>query len=268
MKSTPVIILTRPLAASNRLAMSLAQIGCPVMVCPTLSTETVPVTSLDLACLEDIDLIFFVSGAAVRAFGEQLQARGLHLKSNVQMAAVGLTTATEIGRVFGRMDVLLPAQGASEDSESLWKVMQARGNLPRHVLIVRGQSGREWFAEQLRQHGIQVSIHAAYCRTQATWGDDLVTRLHGFVASDHLPVIVSTSQQGILAFVRLVKQHGLYSWCRNGRFVITHSRHQQVLVEQFQFIDVKQSRQIFLSGIQDDVVLNTLRSVCKTVSCN
>lgn len=268
MKSTPIVMLTRPLAASNRLAMSLAQIGCPVLVCPTLSTETAPVTSVDLACLDDIDLIFFVSGAAVRAFGEQLQVRGLQLQTGLQLAAVGLSTASEIKRVFGRTDVILPETGASEDSESLWRVMQTKGKHPRHVLIVRGQSGREWFAEQLRQHGIQVSIHAAYCRTQATWDHDLITRLRGFAASGHLPVIVCTSEQGILALVRLLKQHGLYSWCGNGRFVITHARHQRVLVEQFQFIDVKQSRQIFLSGIEDDAVLSTVQSVCKTISCN
>lgn len=268
MSATPIVLLTRPIGASNRLAATFSHFGCQTLVCPTLSTETSPAASLDLASLDDVDLIFFVSGAAVRAFGEQLQAQGRHLKTTLQMAAVGLSTATEIARVLGRTDVILPEPCAPEDSESLWKVMQARGNFPRHVLIVRGQSGREWFADQLRQQGIRVSIHAAYCRTQATWDDGLVIRLRGFVASGHVPVMVCTSEQGILALVRLAKQHDLYSWCANGRFVVTHARHQEVLVDQFQFGDVQKRRQIFLSGIQDDAILCTVQSVCKSISCN
>lgn len=268
MSASPIVILTRPIGAASRLAATFSRLGCQTLVCPTLSTETLSTTAIDLASLDDADLIFFVSGAAVRAFAEQLQAQGRHLQTNVLMAAVGLSTASEITRVLGRTDVILPEPNAPEDSESLWRTLQARGEFPRHVLIIRGQSGRDWFADQLRQHGIRVSIHAAYCRTQATWDDDLVSQLRRFVASGCVPVIVCTSEEGILALVRLAKQHDLYSWCVNGRFVVTHARHQEVLVEQFQLGALQKSRQIFLSGIQDDAILDAVQSVCKSISCN
>lgn len=268
MKATPVIILTRPMGAATRLAECLSQIGPPVLVCPTLRIDTAAVVAADLGVLGDIDLVFFVSGAAVRAFGEQLVSLGMRLSPLLQIAAVGLSTASEISRVFGRTDVILPAQGDSEDSESLWRGIIARGALPRHVLIVRGQSGRDWFAEQLHQHGIQVSIHAAYCRTQATWDDGLVSRLQAFSVSAHLPVFVCTSAQGILALACLAREHGIYPWCREGRFVVTHSRHQEIISTQFLFSEAEKNRRIFLSGIQDNAILDTLKKVCKSVSCN
>lgn len=268
MKATPVIILTRPFDASMRLADSLSQIGPQVLVCPTLNIDTASVEVADLDVLDEIDLVFFVSGSAVRAFGDQLSSLGLRLLPSIQIAAVGQSTASEIDRVFGRTDVILPARGDTEDSEKLWEAIIQRGPLPRHVLIVRGQTGREWFAEQLRQHGVQVSIHTAYCRTQATWDVSIVNRLQALAASGHLPVFVCTSEQGILALASLLKEHDLYSWSRTGCFVVTHPRHREMISKQFLLTDTQKNRQIYLAGIQDDAILEKLKTVFKSISCN
>lgn len=267
MNATPVIVLTRPLGSSNRLMTALRPLGYPLCVCPTLRIETLPADASHLDVLKQIDLVFFVSGAAVRSMAEQLARLGLVFPSSAEVAAVGQSTASEIVRVLGREDVVLPVVGETEDSESLLKFLLARGRLPRHVLIVRGQNGREWFADQLRQLGVQVSVHAAYCRTQATWDDNLVGQLKAYESCAAMPVIVCTSEQGITALVRLVRQHGLYSWCRNGRFVVTHQRHLVALATQFMFNDAEKNIQIHLSGIQDDDILETIRLICHTSSC-
>ena len=218
--------------------------------------------------MQDVDLIFFVSGAAVRAFGEQLHALGLTLSPSVQLAAVGQSTASEITRVFGRHEMILPAPGETEDSESLWNTIQVQDRLPVHVLIVRGQSGRDWLAQQMRRKAIEVTVHAAYCRSQATWDDSLVAQLRDYAQASHPVVIVCTSEQGIVGLVQLFKQHHLDRWCRGAAFVVTHARHREVLVDQFLFSDTEKERQIFLSGIQDDDLIHTIRRVCQSISSN
>ncbi len=268
MKAIPCVVLTRPAGASNRLKARLSRRGCQALACPTLSIETLPAVAADLAVIKQVDLVFFVSGAAVRALGDQLLKLGLSLGSQVQLAAVGQSTAAEIRRVLGRQDVILPHEGHPEDSESLWKVLVSRGELARRVLIVRGQTGRDWLTQQFQQHGCQVSIHVAYCRRQATWKDPLVRRLQALAAADRLPVFVCSSQEGILALVRLVKLHSLYSWCRGGRFVVTHARHQDVLVDQFLFSETEKMTKISVSGVQDDAILRELETICKVLSSN
>ena len=157
MKAIPCVVLTRPAGASNRLKARLSRRGCQALACPTLSIETLPAVAADLAVIKQVDLVFFVSGAAVRALGDQLLKLGLSLGSQVQLAAVGQSTAAEIRRVLGRQDVILPHEGHPEDSESLWKVLVSRGELARRVLIVRGQTGRDWLTQQFQQHGQPVA---------------------------------------------------------------------------------------------------------------
>jgi uroporphyrinogen-III synthase len=52
------------------------------------------------------------------------------------------------------------------DSEALWAVLRGRVQWAgRAVLIVRGEGGRDWLAETLRQQGAQVHFVEAYRRT-------------------------------------------------------------------------------------------------------
>lgn len=268
MKAAPCILLTRPTGASNRLESKLSQRGYQTLACPTLRTETLPAVAADFAIFKDANLIFFVSGSAVRAFAEQLDALDLRMDPAVSIAAVGKSTAAEIERLWGRSDVLLPLQGQPEDTESLWSRLAMMDTLPQSVLIVRGQTGREWFAQQLRKHGCRVLYHAAYCRRQATWDSDLVVRLKALAQGSHLPVFVCTSQEGITALASLLNLNGLYSWSRAGHFVVTHPRHVDALADQFHLDEIEKNRRITLSDIHDNAILKTLESVCKVISCD
>ena len=60
-----------------------------------------------------------------------------------------------------------PAEdGGQFDSEALWAVLQPRCHWPGSAaLVVRGESGRDWLAEALRQQGAQVHFVEAYRRT-------------------------------------------------------------------------------------------------------
>ncbi|MFT3664547.1 uroporphyrinogen-III synthase [Piscinibacter sp.] len=58
-----------------------------------------------------------------------------------------------------------PAADAPQfDSESLWRQLSSRDWRGARVLIVRGESGRDWLADALRAHGATVDFVTAYER--------------------------------------------------------------------------------------------------------
>jgi uroporphyrinogen-III synthase len=62
-------------------------------------------------------------------------------------------------------DIVEPAADAAQfDSESLWRQLATRDWHGASVLIVRGESGRDWLAETLREHGASIDFVTAYQR--------------------------------------------------------------------------------------------------------
>ena len=63
--------------------------------------------------------------------------------------------------------VVTPPEAAGQfDSEALWGVLGSRLHWPgRSVLVVRGEGGRDWLADTLRQHGAALHFVEAYRRT-------------------------------------------------------------------------------------------------------
>lgn len=260
MNAKPCVILTRPADASHRLARLLKRAGWQVLSCPTLSIATCDPVRTTFDGLLDVDLVFFVSGSAVRAFAEQMKRLDVVLPAEVSMAAVGKTTADEIMRTFGRHEVIQPGPGDNEDSEGLWRALLLRPSLPKRVLIVRGQDGRDWFADQLRQHGSLVTFHAAYCRSQATWPAAMVLQLKSLADVGAPAIWVCPSEEGIRALARLATLHSLDSWLKSGQFVVSHARHVQALARALSLDDKQKKTQILVSNIQDNAILSSIDS--------
>src|SRR3546814_16708835 len=57
----------------------------------------------------------------------------------------------------------------TQDSEGRWRVLQPLLGTFKRVLIVRGQSGREWLGDRFQQAGIHVDRLALYDRQAAVW---------------------------------------------------------------------------------------------------
>jgi uroporphyrinogen-III synthase len=111
------------------------------------------------------DLLFFVSANAVLHFFSCRPA-GLSWPAGVRAAAPGPGTAAAL-RAEGlpAAAVVEPAEDAATfDSESLWERLRGDSWAGRRVLVVRGEDGRDWLAEQLRAAGAEVEFVAAYAR--------------------------------------------------------------------------------------------------------
>ena len=75
------------------------------------------------------------------------------------------TTRVLIGLGVSPAHIIEPASEAPQfDSEALWAQLRERDWPGAHVLIVRGDGGRAWLAQTLRDAGAQVAHVAAYQR--------------------------------------------------------------------------------------------------------
>ena len=229
----PLTVLTRPAGLNELLAQRLAQVGWGVTIAPALQikyraldvSERVP----DPA---DYDLIVFVSANAVEGYASQLACQHVWPASTLA-ACVGLTTAQSIRENFGdAIQVLHPAELDTQDSESLWRVITAAAKMPKLVLILRGQDGRDWLAEQFTAHGVSVQLHVAYCRERATWSPALQTQFLTWAKEDFQPVWLLTSPHGIASVMDQLKQSGSLDWAARCRYIVTHARLVEVLRNQ------------------------------------
>jgi uroporphyrinogen-III synthase len=82
-------------------------------------------------------------------------------------AATGPGTAAVLRRLGLAADQIVhPAADSPQfDSEALWRQLAVRDWLGCRVLIVRGDGGRDWLAERLRESGAHVDFVQAYCRS-------------------------------------------------------------------------------------------------------
>jgi uroporphyrinogen-III synthase len=122
----------------------------------------------DLESLPRPDIIIFVSRNAVR-YG--LPAIG---ETGASVAAIGPSTAAAL-TIAGRHVDIVPASGF--DSEALLAERALRDLRDRHVLIIRGKSGRELLAEELRQRGAEVSYLPVYQRERCQPDADSVVAI-------------------------------------------------------------------------------------------
>lgn len=221
----PLAVLTRPKGLNETLAHALMQSGWQVRLAPALQINRrvlgVGERTPDPA---DYDLIVFVSGNAVAGYASQLGDRYVWPESTLA-ACVGLTTAQSVRDAFGAaIEVLHPAPSDTQDSESLWRVITTRSTMPRRVLILRGQDGRDWLADQFQGRGIAVHIHAAYCRELATWSPDIQAELSVWAKNDRQVVWLLTSPHGIDSVMGQIERAGAANWASRCRYIVTHPR--------------------------------------------
>ena len=162
---TPVII-TRPLVQAMAFANQVAAIGRSAEIFPLLDIQALAdTTALDetLSKLSDFALVAFVSPNAVHAVFSRIQ----HWPANLAIAVMGAgsrAALAEHGIADANASIISPINPERTDSETLLEVLNFSALDGREVLIVRGESGREFLADALRSHGISVTQIAAYQR--------------------------------------------------------------------------------------------------------
>jgi uroporphyrinogen-III synthase len=187
------VIVTRPDAQCVSWVESLAAHGIhavalPLMrICAPLDTEPGAVVWRQLAANR---LVFFVSANAVAHFFALRPADATWPAGVVAGSTGPGTTAALRASGLAATQILEPAADSTQfDSESLWQQRLRQLDWQgATVQIVRGDGGREWLADTLREHGATVNFLAAYRRAEPDWSAPALALLDQALAqpADHL----------------------------------------------------------------------------------
>jgi len=208
-----VAILTRPAGRNEALAQQLAAHGVHGVALPAL--ELTPTTG-PAPSPQGFDLVVFVSGFAAQCYFQMLS--DTVWPDGVLAAGVGPTTQQAI-RASGLVPhgaTLCPSADTQQDSEALWQTLQTAQVHPKRVLIVRGNTGRDWLRQQWQRTGVDVQDFVAYQRRAALWSAAAGRKLRD--AAAHRPcVLLVTSADGARAIdanLRRLELTYLWGQCR------------------------------------------------------
>lgn len=249
-------ILTRPVGRNTIVRRGLIQRGWSVIECPALDIREVMEGAGEVPRPELFDLVVFVSRAAVTGYHSQLVAQGgVDWPLATRVACMGPVTAGVIHKVFGDgLSVLHPSPGLAQDSESLWPILMALEHPVKHVLIVRGQDGRDWLSRHLSQAGAKVVFHQVYRRQPAQWSDALNEHLLTLGRQTHPPTWLLTSPHGVEAIYKNLEALGLLEWFAHSSFVLTHER-LKPLLDNLLGQSVFDTTRCVVASPEDDVIL-------------
>ena len=172
------VLVTRPQPQADEWVAKLAQRGVDAVALPLLAiaapADSAAVTQAWLL-LPSLALVMFVSPNAVQRFFA-LRPAGQPWPAGLLAGGTGPGTHRALARE-GVPETLIRTPGAQDpayagpfDSEALWQCLAAEPWAGRQALIVRGEGGREWLADALRQQGAQLHFVEAYRRTAAVLG--------------------------------------------------------------------------------------------------
>jgi len=162
------VLVTRPVLQAREWVERLTLAGVPAQSLPLIGIEAV----LDPEPLREawrqlpsMRLALFVSPNAATHFFA-LQPAGGGWPDGVLAASPGPGTTETLRRLgVPTNQIVEPAPDAPQfDSEALWVQLAREAWQGAAVLVVRGTSGRDWLADQLREAGATVERVAAYRR--------------------------------------------------------------------------------------------------------
>lgn len=269
----PTLILTRPRLRNESLARRLEGLGCPVLSLPALELAPCAPSGDALPRPEDFDLVVFVSSFAARVYLDALKSQhaGDHWPAHTVAATVGAASARPLydaGWIPASAILHPDASLASQDSEALWALLQARSRMPRRVLVLRGQDGREWLGQRLEQAGARVKRLALYARRPLVWDATQAQAVTRAMTSGTRAIILLTSSDSTRALSANVGRHGLGSAFAASHFLVIHSR----IAHRLQSILVEsgwgEPAAITLCAPDEDAIVRSIQSLVASTSAS
>lgn len=160
------LVVTRPLAQAQSTVAALRRQGLDAVALPLIDIVALHDVQPLLQAWQDLQrlaCVMFVSANAVEHFMRQRPRHG-GWPPQVLAASTGPGTSAAL-RLAGVPQAVLVEPGADIfDSEALWQQLQQRDWSGRRVLVVRGEGGRDWLAQQFGAAGARVDFVAAYDR--------------------------------------------------------------------------------------------------------
>lgn len=218
------VIITRPQHMAQNLVTGLQQVGRKSIVFPLFDIESVSDNSeMDRAIsnLHQYALVMFVSPNAVDALFRRMMAmngNSLRWPSTTMIAVVGSASRQALkqyGVDSSNAHIVSPRNEIRTDSETLLAELDLTKLVGQQVLIVRADSGREFFADALRNAQVNVDTITAYRRVVPELDASRRQSLKSYLDAAGDWVITSSS---VLTT--------LLDWCSQLDHATLHSEHQ------------------------------------------
>ncbi|SIT40372.1 putative enzyme of heme biosynthesis [Paraburkholderia piptadeniae] len=236
------VVLTRPAGQSNALAKVLHDAGVATVEFPLIeiapADDEGPLRAA-LASLDRYALVVFVSPNAVDYAFARHDAIWPHALPVGVVGPGSVAALAKHGVEAPAYTVISPGasaddnDGARFDSEALYAALEASlGESAfegKRVLIVRGDGGREWLADRLREAGAEVETVAAYRRLVPEPSIGAWSRIHALLSGEsktpHAWLV--TSSEGVRNLGELAHDHLTVSeqaQLKRAMFVAPHPR--------------------------------------------
>jgi uroporphyrinogen-III synthase len=202
------VVITRPSAQAGALARRVAALGREAVLFPLLEIHPLPDPAALRVALDELEryaLVAFVSPNAIDA-AFALRPRW---PAGLALAVVGEGSRQALARHGihdGNATILRPADSRRSDSQGLLEVLDKEALRGRDVLIIRGDSGRELLADELRAAGARVTPVPAYRRCAPALDGERRARLEGLIAIPGDWIV--TSSEAMRNLVEMVRQVG------------------------------------------------------------
>ncbi|PMH45458.1 uroporphyrinogen-III synthase [Vibrio sp. 10N.286.49.B3] len=154
------VLVTRPDQQGLTLCQQLADIGVSALHCPLIRIVENPAVSHLFKQLHDADIVIAVSQHAVSFAEKKRKEKHSKWPKGIIYLAVGQKTAHSLSK-YCQLNVNYPL---ISDSEHLLKLAELSNITDKHILILRGNGGRELLKETLTQRGAYVEYSEVYQR--------------------------------------------------------------------------------------------------------
>ena len=236
------VVLTRPAGQSDALAKTLHDAGVATVEFPLIdiaaADDEAPLRAA-LASLDRYALVVFVSPNAVDYAFSSHDAIWPHALPVGVVGPGSVAALAKHGVEAPAYQVISPAtsaddhDGARFDSEALYAAIEVslgdNAFEGKRVLIVRGDGGREWLADRLREAGAEVETVAAYRRLVPDPSIGAWSRIHTLLSDEsktpHAWLV--TSSEGVRNLAELAHDHLTASeqtHLKRAMFVAPHPR--------------------------------------------
>lgn len=217
-----VIVLTRPKAKNDDLAFSLQSAIAKEHLSQNIQVMGVPALTIrpytwqelsmpaqnDFQQLSQFDAIFCVSPIAIELFFTLIEQQSLTLPEDMLFLCVGSGSQAQLAqRGISPSRMVMAQQG--NDSEALLDALAKQSIVLKKLLIIRADTGRNWFKVQLQELGVEVHTHALYRREPAVLTEE---QKHFFthLTSNTMIHWFFTSSESVQAFIPSLSTIGIF----------------------------------------------------------
>lgn len=188
------IMITRPAHQAEKLVRSITAAGNETFLFPTLDILPAELSQESKEKIQHINqfhIIIFISPNAVEHGLKHIQAIS-PLSDKVLLATIGQGSAKALHAILGKWPDIVPEEHFNSEGLLATTAMQNIAN--KHILIIRGNAGREHLKETLQQRGAQVEYLNVYQRVKPASN---TTDLEQYLQNNQIAAIVITSAASI-----------------------------------------------------------------------